>query len=76
MLSATTFLLDRVGSVKTPLPLALRNSLSRRAARAAGVVPIGVVAPGEDFEFAREVLTEAGASRVLNRLNEIEEVLS
>jgi hypothetical protein len=46
------------------------------AARGAGVVPIGVVAPGEDAEFAREMLTEAGAARVLNRLNEIEEVLS
>lgn len=46
------------------------------AARGAGVVPIGVVAPGEDEEFAREILTEAGAARVLTKLNEIEEVLS
>jgi len=46
------------------------------AARGAGVVPIGVVAPGEDPEFVREMLTEAGAARVLTDLNEIEEVLS
>jgi histidinol-phosphate aminotransferase len=46
------------------------------AARGAGVVPIGVVAPGEDPEFAREMLTESGAARVLMKLNEIEEVLS
>ena len=36
-----------------------------RAARAAGVVPIGVVAPGETLAAAAPALTAAGAARVL-----------
>ena len=36
-----------------------------RAARAAGVVPIGVVPPGEHAEVARGALAGAGAARVL-----------
>jgi len=45
------------------------------AARAAGVVPIGVVAPGDDPERARTVLLAAGAARVLDRVEELLEVL-
>ncbi|MEO0716680.1 MAG: HAD-IA family hydrolase, partial [Planctomycetota bacterium] len=37
-----------------------------RAARAAGVVPIGVVPPGEHAEVARGALAGAGAARVLD----------
>jgi HAD superfamily hydrolase (TIGR01548 family) len=36
-----------------------------RAARAAGVVPLGIVAPGEDPERAAPLLLRAGAARVL-----------
>ena len=36
-----------------------------RAARAAGVVPLGVVAPGESLAAATPALTSAGAARVL-----------
>jgi histidinol-phosphate aminotransferase len=36
-----------------------------RAARSAGVIPLGVVAPGTDADHAREHLTAAGAARVL-----------
>jgi len=46
-----------------------------RAARGSGVVPIGVIAPADDPECAREALTAAGAARVLTKLNQIEEVL-
>jgi histidinol-phosphate aminotransferase len=45
------------------------------AARAAGVVPLGVVPPGEDFPGYRELLIRAGAGRVLESLSELEEVL-
>ncbi len=44
------------------------------AAREAGVLPVGVVAPG-DGPDAGECLLAAGAWRVLNRANEILEVL-
>lgn len=44
-----------------------------RAARGAGVVPLGVCAPGEDE--AAPVLRRAGASRVLARLEMLLEVL-
>jgi HAD superfamily hydrolase (TIGR01548 family) len=46
-----------------------------RAARAAGVLPVGVVAPGEDVASARSVLEAAGAARVLEHLDELEEML-
>jgi len=45
------------------------------AARGAGAVPIGVVAPGDDPERARTVLLAAGAARVLDRVDELLEVL-
>ena len=46
-----------------------------RAGRAAGVVPVGVVAPGEDRAAATETLLRAGAARVVENLQEIEEVM-
>lgn len=45
------------------------------AARACGVVPIGVVAPGEDAELASAHLLEHGAARVLGTTTELGEVL-
>ena len=46
-----------------------------RAARSAGVVPIGIVAPGHAPETMRGALFEAGAGRVLGDLAELEELL-
>jgi HAD superfamily hydrolase (TIGR01548 family) len=48
-----------------------------RAARAAGVVPVGVVAPGDSREHAEPVLLRAGAARVVaaEALDRIEEVM-
>lgn len=46
-----------------------------RAARAAGVVPVGMVAPGEDPAQARQMLEQAGAGRVIMGLNELEGLL-
>jgi HAD superfamily phosphatase len=46
------------------------------AARAAGVVPVGVVAPGEDAAGAADTLRTAGAALVLERTEQIMEVLS
>lgn len=45
------------------------------AARGAGVLPLGVVPPGEDYPGYRELLIRAGAGRVLESLSELEEVL-
>lgn len=45
------------------------------AARASGVVPLGVVPPGEDPLTYPDVLTAAGAGRILGRLAELLEVL-
>ncbi len=45
-----------------------------RAARAAGVVPLGVVAPG-DGDGARDALLAAGAARVLSDLEQLLEVM-
>ena len=42
------------------------------AARGAGVVPLGMIAPGEDPTTARDTLLRAGAARVLTRLEEVE----
>lgn len=47
-----------------------------RAARAAGVIPLGVVAPGDVPAHAHEVLTAAGAARVLPDVNTLQELLS
>jgi histidinol-phosphate aminotransferase len=46
-----------------------------RAARAAGVVPLGAVAPGERREEAAPTLLEAGAARVLGSWEELEGLL-
>ncbi len=45
------------------------------AARAAGVVPLAIVAPGDDPERTSPILTKAGAARVLRTLSELEELL-
>ena len=44
------------------------------SARAAGALPIGVVAPGEDFERSSETLFAAGAARVLAMTTELEDL--
>ena len=44
------------------------------AARAAGVVPLGILPPGAG-ETTREALARAGAARVLDRFEQIEELL-
>jgi HAD superfamily hydrolase (TIGR01548 family) len=46
-----------------------------RAARSAGVVPIGIVAPGHAPETMRNALFVAGAGRVLGDFSELEELL-
>ena len=46
-----------------------------RAARRAGAVPIGIVAPGHPSSEMRHALREAGAGRVLDGLGELEDLL-
>jgi len=46
-----------------------------RAAAGAGVVPLGVVAPGDDHIATAAALTRAGAARVLDRVADLEELL-
>ena len=41
------------------------------SARRTGVLPIGVVAPGDSADFVRNALTRAGAARVLNTTTEL-----
>lgn len=45
------------------------------AARAAGVLPVGVVAPGHDHEVLEPALTRAGCARVFSRVDQLEEIL-
>ena len=45
------------------------------AATRAGIVALGFVAPGDDVERASTALNESGAVRILERLEEIEELL-
>jgi phosphoglycolate phosphatase-like HAD superfamily hydrolase len=45
------------------------------SARAAGVVPIGCVAPGELRERVEAILLRAGAARVLDNAAELSEIL-
>ena len=45
------------------------------AARAAGAVPVGVLAPGSEPDRELETLLAAGAARVVSNLNEIESLL-
>lgn len=46
-----------------------------RAARAAGVVPLGMVAPGEDAARAGPALLAAGASRIVASSFDLERLL-
>jgi phosphoglycolate phosphatase-like HAD superfamily hydrolase len=46
-----------------------------RAAAGAGVVPLGVVAPGDDVTATAAALTGAGAACVLDRVTDLEELL-
>ena len=46
-----------------------------RAARAAGVVPIGVIAPGDDPLTTTDALLDAGGARVLARVEDTLELL-
>jgi histidinol-phosphate aminotransferase len=46
-----------------------------RSAAQAGVLPLGVVAPGDDASLARTTLRDAGAARVLDRLSDLLELL-
>lgn len=47
-----------------------------RAARAAGVLPLGIVAPEEEASTMRPALTEAGCARILDDLMDIEKLLA
>jgi len=47
-----------------------------RAAGQAGVVPLAVVAPGDDPSLADRALRDAGAARVLGQLTDLLELLS
>jgi HAD superfamily hydrolase (TIGR01548 family) len=46
-----------------------------RAAAGAGVVPLGIVAPGDDLLATGAALADAGAARVLDQLADLEELL-
>jgi HAD superfamily hydrolase (TIGR01548 family) len=46
-----------------------------RAARGASVLPLGIVAPGDDPEIARPALASAGAARILDTLDQLLEIL-
>jgi phosphoglycolate phosphatase-like HAD superfamily hydrolase len=46
-----------------------------RAAAGAGVVPLGVVAPGDDLSVTTSALADAGAARVLDQVADLEELL-
>ena len=70
-----------------PVNLALKKLGARRAwlvgdtvndaaaARAAGVLPLGIVPPGEDDPGYPDLLLTAGCGRVLSRLEQLEEML-
>ncbi len=42
-----------------------------RAARGAGVLPLALVAPGDDSPLTRDALTAAGAARILDSVREL-----
>ena len=46
-----------------------------RCAKQAGVLPLGVVAPGDDRSLAAAALRDAGAARVCDRLSDLLELL-
>ena len=47
-----------------------------RAAAGADVIPLGIVAPGDDLVATSTALTEAGAAHVLSDVTDLEELLS
>jgi len=47
-----------------------------RAAAGADVIPLGIVAPGDDLVATATALTEAGAAHVLSDVTDLEELLS
>jgi histidinol-phosphate aminotransferase len=46
-----------------------------RAARAAGVLPVGIFAPGHDPKVLGPAMTDAGCARILERVDQLEEFL-
>ena len=46
-----------------------------RAARGASVLPLGIVAPGDDPGLARNALADAGVARILTNVDELLEIL-
>jgi len=46
------------------------------AAKKAGVIPVGVIAPGSDALLQKEALLDHGAIQVLDNINQVLEVLS
>ena len=46
-----------------------------QAARGAGVLPLGIVAPGDDPDEARAALASSGAARILSTVDELLEIL-
>jgi len=65
--------LDRLGITRAWLVGDTVNDIG--AARAAGVLPLGIVPPGESSTDYPPILTAAGAGRILNDLEDLEEVL-
>ena len=53
----------------------LENPDDIRAARRAEVLPIGIVAPGDDPDEARAALASSGAARILSTVDELLEIL-
>jgi HAD superfamily hydrolase (TIGR01548 family) len=47
-----------------------------RAARAAGMLPLGIVAPEEEASTMRPALTEGGCARILDELMDVEDLLA
>jgi HAD superfamily hydrolase (TIGR01548 family) len=68
-------LLERMGIERSDAGIWLVGDTpdDMRAAAAAGVTPVGVIAPYEDPESMRPALVEAGAERVLAGLEELSE---
>lgn len=64
---ALTLALDRLGAAPEAAVMAGDTVDDVRAARAAGVVPVGVVPPGHDVQAHAGVLIGAGATAVTSR---------
>lgn len=65
--------LERIGAPAAWMVGDTRDDM--QAAAAAGVVPIGVVAPREERDVVAPVLVESGAATVLGALGELEDLL-